>query len=198
MLEKMLPNYAFYGQYNGKKDELEGLFIAVKKERLDLVGFETIWLSPTPYVCGSRFEGASPYPRICVMTYLREKGTDKEFRVYNTHLDHRSEEARNKGLDMILKFIDEQNGKLDLPVVLVGDFNAQKGSSTIQMCKRYIDATKNIEGSFHDFGRQPNYGKIDYMFVSPNLKTTQAARWEDCHNGIYLSDHYPISIEIEL
>ncbi|MBQ7236146.1 MAG: endonuclease/exonuclease/phosphatase family protein [Clostridia bacterium] len=198
MLKKMMPEYSFYGRYNGKKDELEGLFIAVKNDKLEVVGFETIWLSPTPYVCGSRFEEASPYPRICVMTYLRDKETEKEFRVYNTHLDHRSEEARNKGLSIILDFITEQNKKLDLPLVLLGDFNAQVGSATVQMCKDYVDATADINGSFHDFGRRPDYGKIDYMFVTPNLKVSKAIRWEDCHEGIFLSDHYPIALEIEL
>lgn len=198
MLEKLLPDYCFYGQYNGKKDEQEGLFIMVKKQRFELAGFEVIWLSPTPHEYGSRFLDASPYPRLCVMVQLREKETYKEFRLYNTHLDHRSEEARNKGLKMILDFIDGQEKKKPLPSLLMGDFNAQRGSETIKMCKDFTEFTVGMGDTFHNFGRTVGYGQIDYMFAIGDITKISAGRWEDNHEGIYLTDHYPIAVEVEI
>lgn len=198
MLEKLMPDYIFYGQYNGKKDEQEGLFTAVKKERFELAGFETVWLSPTPYEYGSRFLDASPYPRLCVMVQLREKETYKEFRVYNTHLDHRSEEARNKGLKIILDFIELQENKKALPSILMGDFNAQRNSNTIDMCSRFTELTTGIGDTFHDFGRKVGYGQIDYMFAIGKVKKIATEKWQDCHDGIYLSDHYPVCTQVEM
>lgn len=198
VLEKLLPNYAFYGQYNGKLDEQEGLFTAVKKDRFELAGLETVWLSPTPYVYGSRFEDASPYPRLCVMVYLREKETLKEFRVYNTHLDHRSEQARNKGLNIILEFIEDQQKKKFLPSLFMGDFNAQKDSETIKMCDRFINLTEDLGDTFHDFGKKTGYGQIDYIFATDGVEKIKVERWQDCHDGIYLTDHYPVSVQLEL
>lgn len=198
VLKKLLPNYAFFGQYNGKKDEQEGLFTAVKIARFTLVGLETVWLSPTPYVCGSRFADASPYPRLCVMVHLREDETDKEFRVYNTHLDHRSEEARNKGVQIVLDFIKEHQTKKELPTLLMGDFNAQKDSTTIAMCKDFTEITPETGDTFHGFGTKIGYGKIDYIFATGGVKKIKTQKWEDCQDGIYLSDHYPVEVCVDI
>ena len=198
MLKKLMPEYNFYGQYNGKKDEQEGLFSAVRKDKFELAGFETVWLSPTPYEYGSRFEFASPYPRLCVMVHLRDIETYQEFRLYNTHLDHRSEDARNQGLQILLDFIDGQEKKKQLPSLLMGDFNAQKNSTTIEMCKKFNLLTVDVGDTFHGFGTRQGYGQIDYMFAIGDVKKHNVERWEDCHDGIYLSDHYPIAVELEI
>ena len=198
MLKKLMSEYDFFGQYNGYKPEQEGLFAAVKKDRFELAGLETIWLSPTPYEYGSRFEFASPHPRMCVMVHLRELETFKEFRVYNTHLDHRSEDARNKGLQMLLEFIDSQEKKKPLPSLLMGDFNAQKDSTTIEMCKNFTELTTDIGDTFHGFGTKQGYGQIDYMFAIGRVDKIKVEKWQDCRNGIYLSDHYPIEADVEI
>ena len=176
-----------------------GLFMGeIKKDRFELAGFETVWLSPTPHEYGSRFLDASPYPRLCVMVHLREKETYQEFRVYNTHLDHRSEEARNKGLKIILDFIELQENKKALPSILMGDFNAQRDSNTIEMCSKFTELTTGIGDTFHDFGRRVGYGQIDYMFAIGKVKKIATEKWQDCHDGIYLSDHYPVCTQVEM
>jgi endonuclease/exonuclease/phosphatase family metal-dependent hydrolase len=38
--------------------------------------------------------------------------------------------------------------------------------------------------------------KIDYIFVSTSLKEGQVKVWDDVTDGIYLSDHYPIELEL--
>lgn len=202
-LKRNLPEYDFYGQYRSANYDGEGLFTAIKKERFDVVGFETIWLSPTPYISGSRYENQSPCPRICSMTQLRHKKSDRLIRVYNLHLDHASDEARVLGMETVLKFVDEYNAKLQIPSVILGDFNAEPDSKTIDMCnsrRDFKDVTADIPVTFHNFGKMEKGVKIDYIYVSTELTETveSVKAWVDQINGVYLSDHYPVCAKFEI
>ena len=199
VLEKLLPEYLFVGQFRSKKYDGEGLFTAVRKETCDVLGFETIWLSPTPYVAGSRFENQSNCPRICVEAKIRHRESGKVFRLYNIHLDHISDEARVLGMEVAFNFID--SFKDGAPIVVLGDFNAEPDSKTIEMCnarKDISDVTTHIPATFHGFGKCDTM-KIDYIYLSKELadcvKNTVA--WDDQVNGVSLSDHYPICTELE-
>ena len=63
----------------------------------------------------------------------------------------------------------------------------------------YTDTTDNLTTTFHAFGTAKEPFKIDYIFVSSELKDkfATAYAWEDMKNGIYLSDHYPVAVEID-
>lgn len=201
LLEKLLSEYVFFGQMRSENYDGEGLYTAVKKQNFDLLGGETFWLSPTPYRAGSRFEKQSPCPRICVVTYIRDKRTGETFEVYNVHLDHQSDEARVLGLDCILAYMREKRAEKACPQVLLGDFNAEPDSGVIKTCnaqKEWFEGTADVCATFHDYGKLENY-KIDYIYLSTEWKTRlqSACAWTDCHEGIYLSDHYPVCIEIK-
>lgn len=200
LLKKMLPEYEFFGSFRDEEYIYEGLFTAIKKDNLALMGGDVFWLSPTPYVAGSRFETQSIYPRVCVMTKVRNRQTHEIFRIYNVHLDHLSDDARSLGINCVFDFINEYNKKEKLPTVLLGDFNAFPDSETLKLCyshSDYSDTTKNIPTSFHSYGQENE--KIDYIFVSDEWKerVVETVAWKDCHEGIYLSDHYPLSLEIK-
>lgn len=205
VLEKLLPEYVFVGQFRSANYDGEGLFVAARKEKCDLLGFETIWLSPTPYVAGSRFENQSQCPRICVEAKVRHRESGKVFRVYDIHLDHVSDEARMLGMKVAFDFID--SFKDGAPIVLLGDFNAYPDSKTIEMCNARTDireVTSDIFETFHNFGRGVDIGdnkyvKIDYIYMSNELadNVTNVEAWTDKSYDIWLSDHYPICAEIE-
>ena len=72
-LRKIFPEYIFLGQMRSENYDGEGLYTAVRKDIFDVLGGETFWLSPTPYIAGSRFEKQSDCPRICVYTLVRHK-----------------------------------------------------------------------------------------------------------------------------
>ena len=58
------------------------------------------------------------------------------------------------------------------------------------------DVTIELDASFHGFVKKSV--KIDYIFVTRGLKVkTEAKIWDDSHEGIYLSDHYPIEVDFE-
>ncbi len=203
LLKRMLPEYEFYGQFRSKNYAGEGLFTAVRKDAWNVIAYETFWISPTPYVAGSRFEDQSDCPRICVVTQIRHRETGKMLRLYNIHLDHISDTARIEGIQCVFEKMEEFNGKLSLPSVVLGDYNAYPDSETICFCNDYqsprmFDVTKDIPVTFHDFGKRGI--KIDYIYVTERLKNAfiGADIWDTEREGIYLSDHYPVWVDIDL
>ena len=173
----------------------------MRKDTFELIGYESFWMSPTPYVAGSRYEKQSICPRICVVTQFLHKASRKLFRVFNLHLDHESDEARILGMGCVFERVEELNSKLNLPYIILGDFNAQPGSTTIEMCDNHenlVRITGELGNTFHNFGKDGV--TIDYIYMTKDLADNVVAveKWTDEINGIYLSDHYPISAEFEL
>ena len=202
-LERNMPEYLIVGQLRNKDYTGEGIYTALRKETISLLGLDIFWIGPEPYVPESRFESQSKCPRICVMTMIRHKISGERMRVYNVHLDHIGEIARVEGIKCVINMALSDKKKMDLPVVLLGDFNAGPNSETIKYCNNLkeivlTDTTKDIKTTFHAFGQREEDCKIDYIFVSEELKdkVKSVYTWEDVKNGIYLSDHYPVVTEL--
>ena len=203
LLKKMFPEYDFFGQYRNADYTGEGLYTAIKKSAWSLIGFETFWISPTPYIPGSRFEDQSDCPRICVVTQVRHNESGKLLRLYNIHLDHISDSARINGIQCVLEQMQNFNKKIELPSLILGDYNAEPESETIRFCNEHKnpvikDVTANITNTCHDYGKQVL--KIDYIYVSEDLEqaVTESGTWETAFNGVYLSDHYPVYVNVDL
>ena len=209
-LEKYLVDYHMVGHGRLADFSSEGLGIAYRKDSIELFGLEQFWLSPTPFVPGTRYEIQSEYPRTCIYATVKHKKMKTPIRLYDVHLDHESDEARILGIRQILEKMKKDNEVMAYPSFLLGDFNAQPDSETIAFCNDYkdyplVDLTRDIPVSFHDFGGtgHTEYSrgwKIDYVFTSPETakKLQKVYRWEDNKNGIFLSDHYPICCEFTL
>lgn len=184
----------------------EGLAVAVRTETVTLLGVDFFWLSETPDMPGSRYPIQSNCPRICQCLLFKQNDTKKLFRVYNNHLDHVSDSARILGIKQVMERVAEDSGKFgEVPVFILGDLNAFPDSETIQYCNTYkpfpvIDLTAGMEGTFHNYGRMVPPEKIDYIYA--DTKTAQlphsTVRWTEERCGVYLSDHYPVALEIEL
>lgn len=202
LLRRMLPEYAFYGHFRDSDYNGEGVFTAVRRDRMEMLGMDSYWLSPTPYVPGSRYENQSVCPRTCLTVVVRDTQTGARIRTLNTHLDHISDEARILGIRQILARLKEDSAKDGLPFVLAGDFNATPDSDTIRFCNTYTalpmtDVTAEIPVTFHDWGRAAE--KIDYIYVPQAMHDAvqSVAAWTDETNGIYLSDHYPVAMVLD-
>lgn len=197
-LRESLTEYTVLGCGRNADNGGEGVCIAYKKGAFELISFDTFWLSDTPRVAGSVYENTdqSMFPRVTVVAKLRSIKTGKIFNFFNTHLDHKGEQARIKGMKQIFSEIKENDGDF----VLVGDMNATPDSECIATALAFdgvIDATADVGGTFHNFGRRCCEIKIDYIFT--NGCSTEAYRLSDEHeDGIYISDHYPVCAVIEL
>ena len=160
----------------------------------------SFWLSETPEVM-SKDWGAAHY-RICSYVILTDKATNQDFVVFNTHLDHVSDEARIKGIAVVLDKITQFGG---LPSVIMGDFNALEGSQTyLSATEHFLDAQYAAEKTmqshtYQNWGNAEKFKRLDYFMIS---KTGCAAREyavvQPIHDGVYVSDHCPIVLKLTL
>ena len=96
---------------------------------------------------------------------------------------------------------------LDLPqaflqhgfqTVLVGDMNAEPDSPEMQLiASRMENLTEGIGITYHGF-MGPNQCSIDYIFLKGAISGTGVKKWDDCREGVFLSDHFPVSAELTL
>lgn len=197
-LRDNLKDYTLIGGGRNPDYRDEGTPLAFRKDKFELIGAESFWLSPTPDVPGSRFEDQSSCPRIAVAALLKPCGEGAPFWFINTHLDHKSSSARVLGTTMLCEYIDKKCGKF----VLTGDFNAAPWTDEIKiLSEKYTNATENIGETFHDFGKTPpeNAKQIDYIFTNMDTDSRKAfALRKEPENGIYLSDHHPVCAFVEI
>lgn len=197
-LKSELKGYYVLGCGRSQDFQDEQMAVAYRLDRFDLIFWETFWLSASGRP-GSRYRSQSICPRTAAEAVLYDREEKEMYRVFNTHLDHVSGEARKRGLGKILDRIQRPKIFPEAGVILAGDFNA--GPDWPELADlwergKLTDAAGELGGTFHDYGRRPHPEKIDYICLSGSLKAAGARRWEECVNGVYLSDHYPISVEI--
>ena len=179
----------------------EGLAVAVRTETVTLLGVDFFWLSETPFVPASRYEEQSDCPRASTELVLMEYATGKVFRVLNTHLDHVGAGARKLGLRQILKYLDNVQLFPEVPVMLMGDFNAWPDGEEMQVFDEfpgYTSAAANLGITYHGYMNTTHPECIDYIYIRGAVKRVDAYKWTDEENGVFLSDHYPVCAILEL
>lgn len=201
-LSTTLVDYEMIGQGREANYRGESNPILYRKDKFSLLSLGQCWLSETPNLPGSRYAEQSMCPRICIYTTLLVGDERKPLRVYSTHLDHISESARLLGMNRVLDIIENDSLNTDAPVILCGDLNAEPSEACIMRTNEFshpklTDLTTSIDHSFHDYGRLQRKCKIDYIF-SNLTEVGKCAVWTDEWNGIYLSDHYPLAVKVEL
>ncbi|TXE08390.1 endonuclease/exonuclease/phosphatase family protein [Gelidibacter salicanalis] len=209
-LKKLLPDYESVGvgREDGKeKGEYSALFY--KKNRFSVVESGYFWLSATPEIAGSKgWDGACE--RIASWAKLKDLKSGKEVLTMNTHFDHVGVVARRESVTLILNKLSElANG---IPVILMGDFNAEPDSVVIKTILNTSNENHLIDSrsisplvygpswSFHDFGKIPFEKRplIDYIFISKDIEISKYGVLAETDNDIFLSDHTPILVRVEL
>ena len=198
-LKENLTDYYIVGCGRSSSLEDEQTSIAYLKGKYNLISMETFWLSETPSQPGSRYPQQSICPRACTEAVLQNLQTKELFRIINIHLDHEGTKARLLGLGQIFQKLKAEKGFHDIPVILAGDFNAFPDSEEMQIMKeypRFRDMTELAGGTFHDYGNLSEPEKIDYIYAEDKLCSCGIEKWMDCSEGVYLSDHYPLCVEM--
>ncbi len=202
-----LPDYEWIGL--GRDGGSHGEFMAVfyRRERLEPVAFDHFWLSDTPEVMGSATWGNSNR-RMVTWVRFRERVTGREFYFWNTHLDHEIEIARQKAALLIVERI--RRLQTDLPVLLVGDFNAAAGNSRTYeilvhdggFADTWSDAAARRNeklNTFHGY-REPVEGglRIDWILARGAVTVDRTEIVNHSENGQFPSDHFPVAAWVSL
>ncbi len=201
-----LPSYSYVGRGRRAEAGDEATAIFYNRHRFELVHAHTFWLSPTPDTVSIAW-GAN-LPRIATYARLAEKSSGREFMVVNTHLDHESQLARIKSIQLVKNVIDSI-APPDLPVVLMGDFNAEPDNEAMQqLADNYTDAFHAVTGprtgpraTFSTFDPDEQTDRrIDYILLRKNvpIKVDNFATIPWLHKQRFLSDHLPVMAELTL
>ena len=92
-----------------------------------------------------------------------------------------------------------------LPAILMGDFNAEEDSETYKSATTYLLDTRLCAKetmkscTFHNWGSKEHEVCIDYMLTSKtgfNVNSYKVVT--DTYDGVFVSDHYQLSVNLEL
>lgn len=208
-LKTELEGFAYIGV--GRDDgadagEFSALFYDSRRVELVPGSEETVWLSETPKIPSKSWDAA--LPRIVTFGRFVVKSTGDTLDVYNTHFDHVGQIARQQSSALILDRIRTHSE--NKPVVLLGDFNVTDDNPAYQVLissptvglKDALDATESpaVGPAFTFEGFQvrnsPDARRIDYIFVSPQIRVMSHATISAFRGGYYPSDHLPVVARI--
>ena len=200
-IQAALPDYHFFGVQRGGADEttLEMAPILIRKDAFEIEEQGVFWLSETPDVVGSK-SWQTTFARTVTWARIRAKGGGKRFLFLNTHFDYITEAILGSAR-FLARWVEE--AQQAYPVILTGDFNADKDSSAYQiLTKNLRDAYRAVnphpkdETSLHGYGNLGNRTSIDWVLVSKNF-SVQAAQIDRTKVGErYPSDHYPVTVTL--
>ena len=205
-IQKELPDHKWFGvgRDDGKKrGEFSPIFY--NKSKFILIKNGQFWLSENCDEPGLGWDAACN--RLVTWGKFQSKITGKQFLVFNTHFDHRGEEARKNSAFLIRDKIKEISGNQGLPVILTGDFNLTPESEPIQLIKGFMKDSREISethpygpvGTFTSFDwNAPMEKTIDYIFVQGGIKVLKYAVLTDSKEQRFPSDHLPVFVKVQL
>lgn len=210
-IQQALPQYSRYavGRSNGKQKG-EACAIFYRKDRLELVDSGTFWFSKTPEKPGSKHWG-NLFPRICSWVRLINKADGTCFYVYNLHLDHWSQNSREKSVRLLASRIAAR--KTQDPFIVMGDFNMELDNPAMMYLQKIgyqtpypkmVDAwlsvhlSKESVGTRHNFSGRTSGPTIDHISISEYAQALNAKIDQYVLEGRYPSDHFPVIATVQL
>lgn len=186
------------GRDDGKTSgEFSAIFY--RKERFSLLDHGDFWLSETPEKPSYGWE--AKIRRICSWGKFRDKSTGREFFVFNAHFDHQAVEARRQSGILMVSKIKEIAG--NQTVIFTGDLNSTPETEQIKLISTLLNDSYHVSvrppygptGTFNSFNYMaPMDKRIDYVFVSDNIKVKKYAVLTDSYQQKFPSDHQPVVI----
>ena len=201
-LQGNMTDYEFVGV--GRDDgKTEGEYAPIfyKKSDFEMLGYDTIWLSETPDVAGSKGWDAA-LPRIATMARLRHKASDTQILLGSAHYDHRGTQAKRNSGKVIHDYITKALASHDIPLILLtGDFNDTPNTSTTGAIerinclfdsRRLTDERIGPNSTWNGFRSVEAFQRIDYIFMNPALPVVRQVIDAERIDGGYPSDHMPV------
>jgi endonuclease/exonuclease/phosphatase family metal-dependent hydrolase len=194
------------GRDGGSRGEFMAIFY--RKARLEPLEFDHFWLSDTPNLIASTNWG-NTNRRMATWVRFRERASGREFHVFNTHLDHEVRSAREKSAHLIRQRV-QQVATNGLPVLLIGDFNAEPGKETTYdlflegnfFADTWDTARKRRNDdldTFHNFeGARKGTYRIDWILARGPWECEANEVVVFSRGGQFPSDHHPVLARLRL
>jgi len=200
-----MPEYAHVGVgRDDGKHAGEHSAIFYKRQRFTLLRNADFWLSQTPERPSLGWDATCCH-RIASWAQLQDRQTGRKFYFFSVHFDHEGEVAHRESAKLMLRKVKEIAGSD--PVIVAGDFNSVPETEQIGTMKSQLADAFDISakpaygpaGTFNGFKiDSPLKERIDYIFVSPQVKVASYATLTDSFYGRFPSDHLPVLIKARI
>lgn len=197
-IEENCPDYDHVGVHrdDGKeKGEVMAIFWNTKTQ--EMIKWGNFWLSETPEIPSKGWDAACF--RTATWALLKDKRYKKFYYYVNTHLDHIGQEARAKGLSLIVDRIDDINPE-GYPMILTGDFNVELGDPCLQSLVGRMESVRDIAPvtdsliTYNGWGATDRSSAIDYIYESGFKATPSFETITKTYKDVpFISDHYPVA-----
>ena len=213
-LRESMPEFEFVGEHRDA-DRVSGEASPVfyRKSRFEAEKNGTFWLSETPDVPGLKGWGAE-CPRVCSYLVLRDKSTGRRFCFANTHTDHVSALAREKGMLLVIERMKEFGA--GAPIVFTGDHNCRETEAPALAVSKILknalyESETPAKGPWRTFNgwqwREKEVSTADALKLPANVRNARKGSpdadkkrngghvWEDCGARI---DYIYVSPEVRV
>ena len=180
--------------------------IFLRRDRYELVSAGCYWLSEDPVIAGS-ISWETNRARHANWVRVIDRKTGKQLRLLDTHLDHKSTDAKVNQAKLIVR--EAAQYQQDFPQIICGDFNS--GKTTEQVVHFTENGWTDWYDVLHDgveYGRSGHGFKgkkhekpgrrIDYILTKGPAKALSCEILTDHQGDMYPSDHYFMLAEIVL
>ncbi len=192
-LDKELTDYQIIGKKRHSiifTNEYNCLLI---KKNYKILSHNTFSLSDRINVLGRKHK-KDKFPRICVVAHVL--ANNKKLMLVNTHLDNSDTKNKKRLLKIYEKIVETQSEDEEY-IILTGDYNMTLNNKNLrEFADNYSIPFENVEVS--TFTGYNDIGPIDHIFLDKRLKYKDVRIHIDSNDGGHLSDHYPISCDVEV
>ena len=180
--------------------------IFLRRDRYEIVSAGCYWLSEDPVIAGS-ISWETNRARHANWMRVVDRKTGKQLRLIDTHLDHKSTDAKVNQAKLIVR--EAAQYQESFPQIICGDFNS--GKSTEQVVHFTENGWTDWYDALHDgveYGRTghgfkgKNHEKpgrrIDYILTKGPAKALSCEVLTNHQGDMYPSDHFFMLAEIVL
>ena len=171
----VLTGYGSVIEYRDDAVNSEGCPVFYRTDLYNLIDSGSFWLSETPEQMSKSWDAA--FSRICSYVILEDRATGAQFAVFNTHLDHESEEARINGEDS----------------------ETYRSATESFFDVKYQTEDTRQGATYQNWGTELDRNCIDYILISKTGFAVESYRvMNETRDGVYTSDHFPICALLRL
>lgn len=211
-MEAEMQVYAWVGHGRSGDHRGEHNAIFYNKGIMDLLDWGQFWLTDYTEEFEKNASGAMQQ-RICTWVLLKFRHKPhKKILIYNTHLDHHSGLTRQKDVCLIWRRLKEHAKRLQVPYLLLGDFDSHPDEPVIQFLRGNLELEGMLPGvtdgysiskdelckTFHGFKGGREGRPVDYIFASKDLNYRKFSVIRQQFSDKFPSDHYPIKATIHV